>query len=187
MLRNRAPWLAVSRSTFSRYGPLFRTAHISITILSRFCSQIKLKTSYNWEQLVGVFEMNANFYVQSVTSVWKLFYFLISISILSLHASFANPTIKAIVRALSQKLTRKYFSGEKICHLSALVGPYREKLFPRSWMHRPRPYSRTFGRYFYVLSEWSNQSAPQSRYIAGLNMVIKQVIEYFLNCKLSSS
>ena len=49
-----------------------RTAHVSITILSRFCSQIKLKTSYNWEHLVEVSKMNAYFHVQLVTE-WFLF------------------------------------------------------------------------------------------------------------------
>ena len=40
-----------------------QTTHISITILSRFCSQSKLKTSYNWEDLVEVSKMNAYFHV----------------------------------------------------------------------------------------------------------------------------
>ena len=47
-----------------------RTAHVSMTILSRFCPQIELQTSYNYkEHLVEVFKMNAYFHVQSVTGV----------------------------------------------------------------------------------------------------------------------
>ena len=87
-----------------------RITHISITILSRFCSQIKLKTSYNWEDLVEVSKMNANFHVQLVTGFWMDF-LIVFIACVVRESNDKNYRARC-VSAVNQKLVLANFRGE---------------------------------------------------------------------------
>ena len=57
-------------------SPVFHDTDCSSGLLTSALSQIKLTTSYNWEHMVEVSKINANFHVQSVTDVWVLFVFV---------------------------------------------------------------------------------------------------------------
>ena len=110
ILRNCTPQLAVAQSSFSWYRLLIQTAHISITILSQFCSQIKLKTSYNWEHLVEVSKMNADFHVRSVTGEcfsWE--YFIAPVIRRSNDKSYCTCSVLVV----NQKLLLSKFQGKK--------------------------------------------------------------------------
>ena len=90
---------------------MIQTAHISITILSQFCSQIKLKTSYNWEHLVEVSKMNADFHVRSVTGEcfsWE--YFIAPVIRRSNDKSYCTCSVLVV----NQKLLLSKFQGKKM-------------------------------------------------------------------------
>ena len=90
ILRNHAP----SGCCLVQFFTIW-TAHLDCSRqhyhFELICSQIKLKTSYNREYFVEVSKMNANFQTM-------LFHFVFVL----LHASFTNPTIKAIAHTLRQ-------------------------------------------------------------------------------------
>ena len=68
ILRNSAPCRSTVAWSSFHDGPLIRTVHAD------FAPKLsKRRISYDWEDLVEVSKMNANFHVRSVTGVWMLF------------------------------------------------------------------------------------------------------------------
>ena len=115
ILGNSQSGRAIFRSSSSwRYGPLIRTAHVSITILSRFCCQIQLKTSYNWVHLVEVSKMNACFDIRSVTDVFKNTFFIARVTLKSNDKRYRVRSVSVVNQNWNTELKiseKKLFTG----------------------------------------------------------------------------
>ena len=94
---------------FTIWTTQIQTAHVSVTILSWFCSQIKLKTSYNWEHLVEVKWMLIFMFSRWLAFECFLFLFFVACVI----RKSSNKSYRACsVSVVNQKLLSANFRGK---------------------------------------------------------------------------